>query len=77
MMSDEYNIKVPYNWKDRLHNKLTDDFIHYQYALDFPVDSHLKSIDEKVLHYNKDYVFRTKVKCLVAQVISRVNDSIG
>ncbi len=76
-MSDEYTIKIHHDWKDRLADKLTDDFIHYQYALDFPVASHLKTIDEKALHYTRDYVFRNKVKCLVGQVISRVNESIG
>ena len=76
-MSDEYTIKVDHDWKDMLADKLTTDFIHYQYALDFPVDSHLKSFDEKLSRYTNDYIFRRKVRCLVAQVISRVNESIG
>ena len=76
-MSDKYKISVPYDWKERIDDSLTDDFIRYQYALDFPVNAHLKSFDEKVFHYNTDYIFRDKVRFLVGQVISRVNESIG
>ncbi len=76
-MMSKYNIEVPHDWKNELSKKLTDDFIEYQYNLDFPVDAHLKTFDDKLDYFRKNWVAQNKVKLLVSQVMKRVNETIG
>ena len=74
---DKLQVTVSHDWKNELHRNLRDDFIHYQYNLDHPHDSHLKTLEEKHHYIYNNWLARNKVESMVCQVMQRIYDEIG
>ena len=63
--------------KTKLHDDLTDAFIHYQYNLEKPFDGWTEPQEKKIAHYQTDGLFHAKVDNMVAGVIRVVLESIA
>jgi len=63
---------MKHNKLEELHTELTNAFIDYQFRLDNPFPSKYESKDIKILKYQANPIFRSKVESLVCGVISIV-----
>ena len=60
----------------RLHDKLTEGFIHYQWHLDHPTLGEVKT-EELLARYRVDMGFNQKVQGLVSGVMQIVQDHLS
>ncbi len=62
------------DWKQELHDRLTEAFVGYQFRLENPMPEPTETEDLMLIKYRTDPIFRNKVESIVCGVMRIVID---